>query len=106
MASFEKSSYKDYDKYLANKKRHRATVKSRNQKYLLEHQEPCLFCGTEDNIHLHHFNPADGKKTRNYLLGCSVAAVQKELDKCWCLCNKCHIKLHRRMVDPLPICYE
>ena len=105
MASFEKSSYKDYDKYLANKKKHRATVKKRNQNYLNENTTPCLFCGSEDNIHLHHFHPALGKKTRNYLLGCSIAALKEEMSKCWCLCEDCHTKLHRRMVDPLPICY-
>ncbi len=106
MASFEKSTYTDYDKYLANKKKHRSTVKARNQQYLDEHTEPCLFCGSDNNIQLHHYNPALGKKSKNYLFGCSVAALQKELDKCWCLCYDCHSKLHRRMVDPLPNCYE
>ena len=102
---FDKSSYTDHNKYLANRRKERAKVKERNRQYLSEHLDPCLFCGSKDNIHLHHYNPAAGKKQKNYLDGCSIIALQREMDKCWCLCNECHIKLHRRMVDPLPNCY-
>ena len=106
MASFENSTYTNHTKYLASKKKHRETVKARNREYLNQHRGTCLFCGCGDDIQQHHYNPALGKKSKSYLMGCSVKALQKELDKCWSLCNDCHIKLHRRMVDPLPICYD
>ena len=106
MASFENSTYKDYDKFIANRQRDRKKTKERNSNYIKSKTTPCLFCGSEERIEWHHINSAMKDKTKNYFYGCSLQKIDEELEKCWQLCYCCHKKLHRRMVDPLPICYN
>jgi hypothetical protein len=106
MGSFAKSSYKDYDKFMENRRKDRKRTKERNLEYIKSKTTPCLFCGSDERIEWHHFNPATKDKKHYYFLGCSLDKIDEELEKCWQLCYDCHKKLHRRMVDPLPICYE
>ena len=105
MASFEKSTYKDYDKYVAAKKKEKRIRAKRNNDYIKSLETPCLFCGSEDNIHWHHYNPSDKTAEIKKLNHVSFKKIDREVSKCWCLCGECHRKLHRRMVDPLPNCY-
>jgi len=66
----------------------------------------CLFCGSNDEILFHHIN--SNIKLRNVcsMTQLSAASIKQEATKCWCLCQSCHIKLHQRLVDPLPSCYD
>ena len=68
-----------------------------------ELKTPCLFCGSEDKIEWHHWNPLD--KVVGIAGANSYELMHKEIKKCWCLCEDCHTKLHQRLVDPLPHLY-
>ena len=72
--------------------------------YIEEKATPCLFCGSTHNIVWHHVNP--NEKNKNVYSVWSWKSINEEMDKCWCLCEPCHHKLHLRLVDPLPECYE
>jgi 5-methylcytosine-specific restriction endonuclease McrA len=102
--SFENSSYTDIDKYKEHVKKTRLNTKIKIQEYIETKKKPCLFCGSTEQIEFHHFNPTEKEKTVSSFL--TFKKVDAELAKCWCLCSSCHKKLHRRMCDPLPICYK
>ena len=101
---FEKSSYKDYDKFVDNRSKHKKLYRQRIKDLIKELTLPCLFCGSEDDIVFHHVNANDKVSTVTALK--SIKAVKKEVEKCWCLCTSCHTKLHQRLIDPLPTCYD
>ena len=102
---FERSGYKDYDKWLANRKKQKGKYKRSLLEYIKELKKPCLFCGADDVV-FHHINANEklfeisGSKNK------SKKQIKEEADKCWCLCQNCHVKLHQRLVDPLPTCYR
>ena len=101
---FEKSGYKDYDKWLDNRKKQKKKYLENLSKYVEELKTPCLFCGAGDVL-FHHINANEksfelGKYKRK-----TRKQIKEEVDKCWCLCEDCHIKLHQRLIDPLPSCY-
>ena len=105
MASFEKSSYTDYDKYRESRRKERNARHKRQIAYIKSLSRPCLFCGSEENLQWHHYNPVDKSREILKLNNASRKRIDEEVAKCWCLCYDCHSKLHRRMVDPLPSCY-
>lgn len=109
MESFNRSSYTDFEKYKNHRLKSRNLKKERTkqiQKFILENTKPCLFCGDDKNIQFHHINPNEKENTISRLKNWSQKKVENEIKKCWCLCEECHLKLHQRLCDPLPICYE
>ncbi len=66
----------------------------------------CLFCESKSNLQFHHINPLEKKFDVTNNLQYSQETILKEINKCWCLCKECHIKLHNRLVDPLPSTYN
>ena len=70
-----------------------------------EHKTQCLFCGTTENLEFHHVDTNERSMGSVYDTT-SVTKLKQELAKCWCLCKSCHTKLHQRLVDPLPVCYD
>jgi hypothetical protein len=107
MPSFKSSSYKDIDKFNAYRKKDRDKKVKKSKDYIESNKKPCLFCNSTENIEFHHFNPLE-KEVNSIarLYNYSNNRIDEELKKCWCLCYDCHKKLHRRLCDPLPICYE
>jgi hypothetical protein len=101
-----KSRYKDLDKYRANKKKHRDRRKLMIREAIESKRTPCLFCGSEDDIQYHHVDPTVKDGNINYFYVFSVGRALEEFSKCWCLCKECHVKLHQRLCDPLPSCYD
>jgi hypothetical protein len=61
----------------------------------------CLFCGEKDPACLvfHHRNPEEKEQpvSRMVSQGCSIAKIQKEIEKCDVLCENCHAKLHHQI---------
>lgn len=106
MASFEKSSYADYEKYKLAKQAERKRRRKRANALIQSHRNPCLFCGSEKNIEFHHFNPTEKEYGVTDIITLSPKKIVEEINKCWCLCKSCHNKLHRRLCDPLPSCYD
>ena len=107
LQSFLNSGYTDFEKYKEHKRNKRKLEKTRKTEYIKSKKEPCLFCGSDENIEMHHKNPneKDGLiyktlSTRSY------KTIDEEIDKCWWLCKSCHQKLHQRLCDPLPQCYD
>ena len=107
--------------YQRNKERIKANYNPERQRQQVErfhafldaHRTSCLFCGStsstghsSDSLQFHHVNPLEKTRSINKMRGVNRKDVQKELDKCWCLCWDCHQKLHNRLVDPLPETYE
>ena len=80
--------------------------KDRNLLLVNEYRTSCLFCESKDNLQFHHINPNEKKFDVTQNLKYSQETILKEINKCWCLCKKCHIKLHNRLVDPLPSTYN
>ena len=106
VAKFENSSYSDIKKYKEYRKRNKETERRRKNQFINSYKTPCLFCGSDENVHFHHVNPLEKEfevSTGKYR---SYKNIEKEIYKCWCLCSECHIKLHNRLCDPLPSCYD
>ena len=101
-----KKGYKDLDKYSATKKKTRDRRKREIREYIESKRTPCLFCGTKDNIQYHHADATEKNDTIARFYRYSLNRAIEEFEKCWCLCQSCHIKLHQRLVDPLPSCYD
>jgi len=109
MKAFANSGYADYEKYQTQRKYARRRERLQKQEYIKSKKTPCLFCGSKENIELHHKFAYDkteeGSKFRS-LDRRSYKTIDEEMSKCWCLCEECHSKLHRRLCDPLPQCYD
>jgi hypothetical protein len=105
LKSFKKSSYSDLEKYKKHIEKKGQRWKD-NLNYIQQLKKPCLFCQSENDIEFHHIDPnkKDGcvKDFKTY----SKKRIDEEIKKCWCLCNSCHKKLHKRLCDPLPSCYD
>lgn len=87
------------------KDRDRQRKRRAGQKQIREEMgTECLFCGGDDDLVWHHKNPLN--KKFNVTSTQSYKQLYEELEKCWCLCNECHIKLHQRLLDPLPHLYD
>ena len=80
--------------------------KDRNLLFVNQYRTSCLFCKSEDNLQFHHINPLEKKFDVTQNLRLSQETILEEIKKCWCLCKECHIKLHNRLVDPLPSTYN
>ena len=106
MPSFKSSTYKDIDKFNAYRKKDRQRQIKKSKEYIEANKKPCLFCNSTENIEFHHFNANEKETSVTKLYNNSIKRIDEELKKCWCLCYDCHKKLHRRLCDPLPICYE
>jgi hypothetical protein len=104
MASFEKSSYTDYNKYKEARKIERKRRRERAKDFYKTLQTPCIFCGCENDIQFHHVNPTE--KSFDITTSTNKKEIMKEAKKCWCLCKSCHQKLHQRLCDPLPSAYD
>lgn len=104
MPTFKSSTYADYDKFKEYRKNQRARERERIKLYVESMKTECLFCGSTDNLEFHHVNSTE-KNTEVASLK-SKTKINKEVEKCWCLCNSCHKKLHQRLCDPLPGTYD
>ena len=102
---FEKSRCTDYDKWLETRRRNKRKGRAKSFQLAQDLKTPCLFCGAEEVVY-HHVDP----NTKSFSLSGARMHTQKqvreEVKKCWCLCEDCHVKLHQRLVDPLPICFD
>ena len=103
--AFQKSSYSDFEKYKKYIERKKQKPKN-NLEYIHSLKKPCLFCQTEKNIEFHHIDPNKKEGNVNRFKTYSKRKIDDEYKKCWCLCYDCHKKLHRRLCDPLPSCYD
>ena len=64
-------------------------------------REPCAVCGEAEKacIDFHHVNPSEKSFDVNPRNSKSIANLQKEIDKCVCLCANCHRKVHAGLID-------
>ena len=97
---FEKSRFTDIEEYKEWRKARKAVERDRLKRCAKRLLSECLFCSSTDNLMFHHVNPNE----KEYWVhqGQSKKQILEEAKKCWCLCEDCHIKLHQRLVDPLP----
>ena len=101
-------SFKDKEKYLKIKSEENKRRRERQTKYIQSKKSECLFCGGNEKLEFHHFNPLEKNRERSIyqMAHLSVKKIDEEISKCWCLCYSCHKKLHQRLCDPLPMCYD
>lgn len=63
----------------------------------------CRVCGEMELacLEFHHINPSEKEYTvsRMILTRVGVSTVQRELDKCICVCANCHLKIHAGIVS-------
>jgi hypothetical protein len=100
------NTYRNRETYLKNKREESKRARKRKSEYILEQKKPCLFCSSEENIEFHHINPLEKKFILGKGFNHSWESIDLEIKKCWCLCESCHNKLHLRLLDPLPDCYD
>lgn len=106
LKGFKNSSYKDYNKYVANRDKSKKNSRIKLKKYVESLKKPCLFCGSDEKLQFHHVNPTEKEHLISSLHNWSKKSIDEEISKCWCLCESCHRKLHQRAVDPLPSAYD
>ena len=98
------NEYNKREDVKARKLESQRRIVKKNRELLSNHV--CLFCGCDENIVYHHADSNKKELSIGAMLHMSTKTLLKELDKCWSLCSSCHIKLHQRLVDPLPECYD
>lgn len=100
------NTYRHREDYLRNKKLQSQRRRLRQREYIDSLTTPCLFCGSLNDIVFHHINANNKYRNITLMTSESRTRIKEEVDKCWCLCNDCHLKLHRRLLDPLPHLYD
>lgn len=60
----------------------------KKKKIAKQSKQSCIFCGSKDNLTLHHLDPCEKIATVDLLT--NVSSIQKEIKKCICLCDTCH----------------
>lgn len=66
------------------------------QAFIDSKKEPCAKCG-ETRIRclsFHHINPLDKEFTIGVLRKSNLAKIEREINKCVCLCLNCHHEFH------------
>ena len=76
------------------KKYQREWVQKRRIKWFKENG-PCLFCGSEEHLELHHVDPKT--KISHKIFSWSKTKRLLELAKCIILCKKCHKKETKKL---------
>jgi hypothetical protein len=99
------NTYKNREDYLKNKREESKRARKRKSDFIESLKKPCLFCSSEKDIEFHHKNSNEKKFLVSKGFNHSWDDIEKESQKCWCLCKDCHLKLHQRLLDPLPECY-
>lgn len=68
----------------------------KKQQFMDSKKTPCIKCG-EKRIRCLTFHHVDPKK-KDFTIGClrksSLEVIEKEIDKCVCLCLNCHNEFH------------
>jgi hypothetical protein len=61
--------------------------------YFIDH--PCVKCGETDPVVLefNHIDPSTKKKNVSQLMRYNWSTIQKEIDKCECVCANCHKRI-------------
>ena len=86
--------YRGYCKTCANKRETERYWEKRN--FIDAQRTACAKCG-ESRVHLldfHHKDPKQKEFTIGKLKKGSESIIQKEIDKCICLCANCHRDFH------------
>ena len=66
-------------------------MKMRRVHYLKKYG-PCLFCGSDKNLHIHHIDHS--KKNTRQIWSWTPERIEKELQGCKIICQKCHSTYH------------
>lgn len=71
------------------------------KEYLYSQKKPCVVCSESDPvcIDFHHLDKEDKDFTIGTNWGRNKEILQKEIDKCVCLCANCHRKVHAGVID-------
>lgn len=67
-------------------------VTAKRRKYI-EQLGCCFFCGSHDDIQIHHLNPDEKESHR--IWSWSDERIENELRKCIAICESCHTKYHQ-----------
>ena len=83
---------------------HRAQALRRQKKngdWLLSKKTPCIICGESEPmcIDFHHIDPSEKDFTIGQKRNIDKNILQKEIDKCVCLCANCHRKIHAGLIN-------
>lgn len=68
----------------------------KKQEFIDSKKTPCVKCGEKRIrcISFHHKKPSEKEFTIGAVRKSSFVAIQKEIDKCICLCLNCHTEFH------------
>lgn len=100
--AFLRSSYQDFDKfkqYLSHKSK-KSSEKGR--KYINSLKKECYFCSSTENLRFLHKNPLTKTHDVERMIKNSQKSIDKEVEKCWCVCKTCKYRLSNRLMTPLP----
>jgi 5-methylcytosine-specific restriction endonuclease McrA len=80
----------------------------RGSEFISSYRTKCQFCGATEALEFHHKNPLEKRYniSSENLKKMKLTNIHNELTKCWCLCQTCHVRLHQRLMDPLPATYD
>ena len=71
-------------------------IRSNNREYVNSRKTPCLKCGEDRKyvIHYHHIDHSTKEFTLGQKMTHSKEHIDKEINKCVCLCANCHTEFH------------
>lgn len=83
---------KNKDRLTVIKRKQRANIRNRNQKYITEYllNHPCIDCGEKDIIVLEFDHRENKVSNVSELIHLSLSILIKEINKCDVRCANCH----------------
>ena len=74
----------------------------RGKAYIRAQKKPCIVCGEDEPVCIDFHHLRDKKFNLANTESRSLDTIQKEIDKCVCLCSNCHRKHHAGLIDLTP----
>ena len=100
--AFLKSNYDDFEKFVTYYTQKSQKSRKRGIDYVNSLKKSCFFCSSTENLDFLHKNLLEKRYAVNQMSKMSPKTIQKEVDKCWCVCKDCKKKISNRLMDPLP----
>jgi len=100
--AFLKSNYDDFDKFKEYYSQKNQNSTKKGLEFIQSCKNECFFCSSTENLDFLHKNPLNKKYIISQMTRMSPKTIQKEIDKCWCVCKTCKKKISSRLMDPLP----
>lgn len=100
--AFLKSNFQDFNKFVKYYTQKSKISRKKGSDFIESLKKECFFCSSTEKLDFLHKNPLTKRHAVNQMAKHSEKTIQKEVDKCWCVCSTCKYRLNHRLLTPLP----